>query len=91
MGVFPLKNKSEVAAIVNVIFLIILTQVLKIEILLIIHFSGDGKYVTNIVTLPLSNQWQTLLNDHSILFRRALMECWNLYQNNHKQIRVGMS
>lgn len=69
MGVFPLKNKSGVAAIVNVIFLlIILTQVLKIETLQRIHYARDGKYVTNIVTLPLSHQWQILLNDHGILF-----------------------
>lgn len=85
MGVFPLKNKSGVAAIVNVIFLlIILTQVLKIETLQRIHYARDGKYVTNIVTLPLSHQWQILLNDHGILFHWALMERWNLYQNNHK-------
>lgn len=43
MGVFPLKNKSGVAVIVNVIFLlIILTRVLKIETLPRIHYSGDG-------------------------------------------------
>lgn len=31
MGVFPLRKKLEVAAIVNVPFLVILTRVLKIE------------------------------------------------------------
>lgn len=85
MGVFPLKSKSGVAAFVNVIFLlIILTRVLKIETLLRIRYSGHGKCAANIVTLPLSQQWQTLLKDHSISFYRARMEHWNLYQNSHK-------
>ena len=43
MGIFPLKSRSGVAAIVNVIFLhVILTQVLKIATLLRIHCSGDA-------------------------------------------------
>lgn len=51
MGIFPLRSKSGVAAIVNVIFLhVILTRVLKIESLLRIHCSRDGKCVASIIT-----------------------------------------